>query len=155
LSPGGKLVTAALCSPVTGDLIADETVSKFDFINIMCYDDNWATDLPHAPYQQSLDLLAYWVNDRGLPPGKACLGVPFYGYDGKVGENPMSYRQITERWPQAWKSDRVDACTYNGAPTIARKTQLARYYGGVMIWAINQDAVGEKSLLRVIDANNY
>lgn len=155
LSADTKLITAALASSWTGDSIDDETVQKFDFINIMGYDDNWDENKPHASYQYALDLLDYWVTEKKLSPEKACLGVPFYGYNGKVGENEMSYKEIIDKWPDAWKTDQVESCTYNGAPTIAKKTQLARYYGGIMIWAISHDAIGEKALLKVIDANNF
>ena len=42
--------------------------------------------------------------------------------------------------------------TYNGKPTIRKKTRLALKEGaGVMIWEMSQDVQGEHSLLKVID----
>ena len=65
--------------------------------------------------------------------------------------------QMGEGWADAWNQDWIDQggvkISYNGVATIAKKAQLAKTYGGVMIWAVPQDAAGDHSLLKAIDDN--
>jgi GH18 family chitinase len=41
----------------------------------------------------------------------------------------------------------------NGPATIAKKTELSKSHGGIMIWELGQDASGDDSLLKVIADN--
>ena len=54
-------------------------------------------------------------------------------------------------YPDADKADQVgETIWYNGIPTIEAKTKYAidRKLAGIMIWSLDNDVKGEKSLLR-------
>ena len=162
LKPLDKLLTAALAT-WNAQLISDEAVEKFDFINIMSYDQTgpWRPNQPgpHSTYVKAEEDLNFWINTRGIPGNKINLGVPFYGYcfGTKYGES-MSYKDIITRFPGADQKDMVEpedggVIYYNGMPTIKNKMTLAlKNASGVMIWQLLQDADGDKSLLAEIDA---
>jgi hypothetical protein len=69
----------------------------------------------------------------------------------------MSYKDIVSTFPKSEKKDELkmpDGSTlyYNGIPTIEKKVKLAKKNaGGVMFWHIGGDAVGDKSLVSVIN----
>jgi hypothetical protein len=101
--------------------------------------------------------LDYWGNVRKLDKKKMFLGLPFYGYSfGPNGAGSMSYKDIISTYPKAEKKDQLkmkdgSILYYNGIPTIQKKVQLARKKaGGVMFWQLGGDAVGDKSLVKVI-----
>ena len=162
LKPIGKLLTAALAT-WNAQLISDATVEKFDFINVMSYDQTgpWRPNQPgpHSTYAKAEEDLNFWINTRKIPKHKINLGVPFYGYcfGTKYGES-MSYKEIITKFPGADQLDQVAPegggnIYYNGLPTIKNKTALAlKNAGGVMIWQLLHDAEGDKSLLAAIDA---
>ena len=162
LKPVNKLLTAALAT-WNAHLISDAALEKFDFINIMSYDQTgpWRPNQPgpHSTYAKAEADLFYWRNTRGLPKEKVNLGVPFYGYcfGTKYGES-MSYANIITTFPGSDQKDEVvpdsgGVIYYNGLPTIKNKTALAiKNAGGVMIWQLLHDAQGEKSLLSAIEA---
>jgi Cytochrome P460/Glycosyl hydrolases family 18 len=96
-----------------------------------------------------------WVNLDSLPAPKTVLGVPFYGYGfGKAfRSSPYSYKEIIKNYPDAAKLDQVgDTIWYNGIPTIEAKTKYAidHKLAGIMIWSLDNDVKGEKSLLDAI-----
>ncbi|MEO6546636.1 MAG: glycosyl hydrolase family 18 protein [Ferruginibacter sp.] len=161
LKPAGKLLTSALAT-WNAKLISTVALKKFDFINVMSYDETgpWRPNEPgpHSTYAKAEEELQYWTVTRGFPKKKVNLGVPFYGYCfGTTYGESMSYQNIIETFPGAELQDMVVPVTggiiyYNGLPTIQSKMNLAlKNAGGVMIWQIMQDAVGEKSLLTAID----
>jgi uncharacterized protein (DUF885 family) len=158
LKKQGKLLTSALSHLNGASKVPDSTMHLFDFINIMAYDETgpWRPDKggQHSSFEFALQSLDYWTK-RGLPKGKAVLGVPFYGYGfGKDFNQGIGFAQIIERFPDAENDDIVgDKIYYNGLSTIARKTQLVvdQGFGGVMIWQLAQDASGNLSLLKTID----
>jgi chitinase len=164
LEPAGKLVTCATASYV-GGMIPIESISFFDFVNIMSYDaigPSWGqAGSEHSTYEMSQRHIEIW-EDRGLPADKMVLGVPFYGYGfGEDYRSSYSFGDILETFgPEVAGQDLIgEACercsyvTYNGAATIRRKTRLALEKGsGVMIWEMSQDAPGEDNLLSVIHA---
>ena len=161
LKPIDKLLTAALAT-WNAHLISDAALEKFDFINIMSYDQTgpWRPNQPgpHSTYTKAEEDLLYWTKIRGVPKNKVSLGVPFYGYcfGTKYGES-MSYRDIITKFPGADQQDQVlpeggGVIHYNGLPTIKSKTALAlKNAGGIMIWQLLHDAEGDDSLLAAID----
>ena len=158
LKPKGKLLTAALSQGYGGKSVPDSVFEHFDFVNVMAYDGAGSWN-PNAPGQHSSMEFAkrnvdYWLK-RGLPASKTVLGVPFYGYGfGKAfRKSPYSYSEIVAAYPDAAKADQVgETIWYNGVPTIEAKTNYAidRKLAGIMIWSLDNDVKGEKSLLDAI-----
>ncbi|MBT3342185.1 MAG: glycosyl hydrolase family 18 [Gemmatimonadetes bacterium] len=162
LQPSGKLVTCATAS-YTGGMIPVESIPFFDFVNIMSYDaigPSWGqAGTEHSTYEMSQRHVEIW-QQRGLPPDKMVLGVPFYGYGfGEGYESSYTFGDILKTFGsdaagQDLIGEACDGCsyvTYNGVATIRRKTRLALEKGsGVMIWEMSQDAPGDDNLLKVI-----
>lgn len=159
LKPQGKLLTAALSQGYGGESVPVSVFADLDWVNIMAYDATgpWNPDKPgpHSSLAFAKSSTAYWLG-RGLPKSKAVLGLPFYGY----GFGPAfraggyTYAEIVAAHPGAENTDEVgQTIYYNGLPTIRAKTQYARGEGlaGVMVWSIDQDAAGDRSLLSAID----
>ena len=158
LKPQGKLLTAALSQGYGGSKVPDTVFAHFDFVNIMAYDATGPWD-PKSPGQHSSLEFArsnveHWLS-RGLPKLKAVLGVPFYGYG--FGEafrkGDYSYSAIVAAHPGAENSDQIgNTIWYNGLPTIRAKARYAveQGLGGIMIWSLDYDVKGERSLLSAI-----
>lgn len=155
-----KLLTSALSKGYGGDKVPDSVFAKFDFVNIMAYDGAgpWQPDVPgqHSSFEFAKDNVKYWL-DRGLPRSKAVLGVPFYGYGfGDAFRNgDYSYSKIVEKYVGAELVDQVGSTIwYNGIPTIKAKAQhvVDEKLAGVMIWSLDYDVPGEKSLLSALDS---
>ncbi len=159
LKPQGKLLTAALSQGYGGSNVPNSVFQYMDFINIMAYDGAGYWD-PNSPGQHSsLDFAksntTYWLN-RGLPKSKAVLGVPFYGYGFGAAfiNRDYPYSTIVATYPGAENKDQVGSTIwYNGIPTIKAKTNYAfdQGIGGIMIWSLDNDGPGAKSLLTAID----
>lgn len=158
LKPKGKLLTAALSQGYGGSQVPDSAVRQFDFVNIMAYDGAgyWEPNRPgqHSSFEFAVESVDYWLK-RGLPKSRAVLGVPFYGYG--FGEafkkRDYPYSAIVKDYPGAEKVDQIgNTIWYNGVPTIQRKAEYVRSQGlgGVMIWSLDNDVKGERSLLSVI-----
>jgi GH18 family chitinase len=159
LKPRGKLLTAALSQGYGGNQVPDSVFDHFDFVNIMAYDGagHWNTNAPgqHSSLEFARRNTEYWLK-RGLPKSKAVLGVPFYGYGfGAAFRNrDYSYKAVVAQYPGAEKLDQVGSTIwYNGIPTIRAKSQYVvdEGLGGIMIWSLDYDVPGEKSLLSAID----
>lgn len=159
LKPRGKLLTSALSQGYGGQNVPDSVFEHFDFINIMAYDGAGPWN-PQAPGQHSsLDFarknVAYWLK-RGLAKEKAILGVPFYGYGfgDDFRKSSFDYASLLAKYPGAEQKDEVgNTIWYNGIPTIEAKTRYAidEQLGGIMIWSLDNDVPGDKSLLNAID----
>ena len=156
----GKLLTAALSKGYGGENVPSSSFDAFDFVNVMAYDATgpWAPNRPgqHSSFDFAKESVEYWLT-RGLPKAKTVLGLPFYGYgftdDGKSEEWP--YSRIVSTYEGSEKLDQTgNTIWYNGIPTIRAKSKyvLDRGLAGVMIWALNHDAPGDKSLLSAIDS---
>jgi len=155
LKPKGKLLTAALSKGYGGNKVPDAVFADFDFINIMAYDGagTWAPNSPgqHSSMEFARSNVEYWLK-RGLTKDRAVLGVPFYGYGfGKAfRKSPYAYSEIVAANPGAEQVDQIgDTIWYNGLPTIRQKARYAveQGLGGVMIWSLDNDVKGERSLL--------
>lgn len=143
--PDKELTTAVVSYGATGEGMLPETFPLYDTINVMTYDGSG-----HGSMQQFNDGLAYW-QDRGVPPEKLIMGVPFYSRPGLV-----PYRKLVEGNPEAAQVDAFEFGgteeTYNGLPTIQEKTRLSmENAGGIMFWTLEQDAFDDLSLLKAID----
>jgi chitinase len=158
LKPKGKLLTAALSKGYGGNKVPDSVFADFDFINIMAYDGAgpWSPESPgqHSSFEYATNNVVYWL-DRGLPKHKAVLGVPFYGYGfGSAFRNrDYSYKAILAEHQGAEKLDQVgNTIWYNGIPTIKAKSRyvIEQQLGGIMIWSLDYDVPGERSLLNAI-----
>jgi chitinase len=158
LKPRGKLLTAALSKGYGGNQVPDSVFAHLDFVNIMAYDGAgyWNTNAPgqHSSMEFARDNVRYWL-ERGLPKTKAVLGVPFYGYG--FGEayrkRDYSYSALLSAYPGAENADQVgNTIWYNGIPTIKAKTRFVvdEGLGGVMIWSLDYDVKGGRSLLSAI-----
>ena len=158
LKPRGKLLTAALSQGYGGESVPDSVFEQFDFVNIMAYDGAgyWSPDEPgqHSSLEFAKSNVNYWLQ-RGLPKAKAVLGVPFYGYGfGKAfRKRDYSYMEIVKDYPKAENLDQVgETIWYNGITTITAKAQFVKENGlaGVMIWSLDYDVKGERSLLAAL-----
>ena len=158
LKPKGKLLTAALSKGYGGNMVPDFVFESLDFVNIMAYDATgyWAPNAPgqHSSFKFARENTRYWL-ERGLPKDKAVLGVPFYGYG--FGEafrkRDYPYAAILASHPGAENFDQVgNTIWYNGIPTIRAKTKyvVKRGLGGIMIWSLDSDVKGTRSLLSTI-----
>lgn len=158
LKPKGLLLTAALSKGYGGNRVPDAALGHFDFLNIMAYDGAgpWNADAPgqHSSLGFAKEAVAYWTG-RGLPKDKAVLGVPFYGYGfGEAfRESSYAYSEILAAHPDADQQDQVgETIWHNSIPTLRAKAGLVmeQELGGVMIWSLDNDEKGEKSLLNAI-----
>ncbi len=158
-----KLITAAIATAYK-DQLPDNALKKFDFINIMSYDQTgpWEPANPgdHSPYSMAEADLNYWHNMRSIPKQKLVLGLPFYGYGFGAIDSPvvsMSYKQIVSLYPRRLLSGTLQlpnhvVMYFNNQETIKMKTELAlQKAGGVMIWQLLGDAEGDLSLLTAIN----
>lgn len=117
-----------------------------DRIHAMAYDHEGR----HSTFDQaSGDVLAFL--ERGAPPEKLLLGVPFYGRSLSHWDNAFTYAEIVAHYHPAPDVDEVGDIYFNGITTIQQKTRyaLAQQLGGVMIWELGQDTADD-TLLRAI-----
>jgi hypothetical protein len=147
--PGGKIVTAAVAKYLQSSM-PDAALHRFDFINVMNY----------SSYGEALSSLQFYSVDEKIPRDKIVLGVPFFGANADDSKEE-SYQTILAAYPNAWRVDMAgggllddgQAFRYVGEATMARETLLGEQYGGIMIWAILEDAPAPHSLLNVIQNN--
>lgn len=155
LHRAGKTISAALSQGNGGDQVPASALADLDFVNLMAYDATGPWDLnhpgPHSSFAMAKETVDYWVG-RGLPKKKAILGVPFYGYGFGAShtKDDFGYAELVAAYPGAENLDQVgNTIYYNGIPTIKAKAKyvMDQGLGGMMIWAIDTDVKGPKSLL--------
>ena len=161
LKAQGKQMSAALASWF-GDKVTLPALQAFDFVNVMAYDlhnpGGNATPVQSSSMADSKQEIDYWIG-RGLAKDKAVFGVPFYGYRWKPGATTgeaVVYADLLKTYGGSAAADQItkDGATIflNSKSTIISKAQMARQYGGIMVWELGQDATGENSLLRAINS---
>ncbi|MBR9997601.1 MAG: hypothetical protein KFF73_01460 [Cyclobacteriaceae bacterium] len=151
----GKGISTALGATGLHEAVSQESLEAYDFINVMVYDKTgiWRPDDigPHSPYDYAEDAIRFWTEERNIPAEKITLGLPFYGFDFTPPARYISYKKIVEAGPEFAYLDSAGLKFYNGIPMIVRKTRLAmENLGGVMIWEISSDTLGDLSLLRAM-----
>lgn len=129
--------------------LTDEAIASVDAIQLMSYD--------HAARHSTFEDAAKDVQkllDRGVPASKLVLGVPFYARGVADRNKVANWRQIVEKGKPAPNVDEQDGLYFNGPDTIRKKTRFAldKHLQGIMVWELGQDAPGNDSLLRVIEA---
>jgi|GEM_PF-885003 len=134
--------------------VTPETYAKFDFVNVMAYD-NDSSKTTHAGMDFALSSLEFFHETKKIPKDKLVLGVPFYGRgytaDGALDWNSyVPFSDLIAENPENYTADFTNGIAYNGAPTMREKCALGKEHGGIMIWELSQDARGEYSLLAVI-----
>jgi chitinase len=146
--PEKKLVTAAVAKYLQ-DAMPDAALHQFDFITVMNY----------SSYASALTSLQFYAQDKKVPKNEIVLGVPFFASNNGDSKEE-EYSTILAAYPNAWQVDMVGGGSldegqefhYVGEATMAKETQLARQYGGIMIWEMLGDAAAPHSLLSVIKA---
>lgn len=145
-----KLTAAVVHYGNQGEGTKKEIFDIVDWLNLMAYDDDKGQPVPHSPYSLAVKSINYWVKQRGLPPEKTVLGLPFYGKPrGPVNR----YNDLVMAGADPYGDNYKDSVFYNGINTIKQKTQLAgkEKLAGVMIWEISQDTNDDRSLLKAIN----
>ncbi len=148
-----KLTAAVVASGKKGFGTKKEALDAMDWVNLMAYDGDYGGDIlkAHSPYAYAVQSITYWVDQRGLEPSKAIIGLPFYSKKG-FGQFGPTYKQLIADGASAY-DDYWKGAFYNGINTIEAKTRLAKKLGlgGVMIWEIGLDTSDDTSLLKAID----
>lgn len=144
----GKQLSAAVISNGNTQGVQPAVFGSVDFLNIMLYDGG----SPHANYDWAITYVNQW-KARGLPAGKAVVGLPFYSRPTYA-----TYARLVALDPANANRDCTivnggQAC-YNGRPTVARKTQWAlANAGGLMTWELSNDRADATSLISVMYDN--
>jgi chitinase len=127
--------------------LSDDLYAAVDRIHIMAYDHEGR----HATFEQAAEDIQAFI-ERGAPPEKLLLGVPFYGRDVHDFSTALTYAEIVRRYHPAPDVDEAGGVYFNGITTIQRKTRYAleQQLGGVMIWELGQDTSDDMSLLQAI-----
>ena len=122
---------------------------QLDFVNVMTYDGP-----DHGSMEQFTAGLEYW-RGRGMPDTSIVMGVPFYSRVKGLPNEGAGYAALVAADPTAAQADSFVRSglthRYNGILTIREKTRIAlRSAGGIMFWALNDDAPGALSLVHAI-----
>ena len=143
-SPQDLLVTVAL-NP--NQHLSAATYRAVDRIHLMTYDQG----VRHATFEYANNAARRFV-DKGAPPKKIALGIPFYGRRMDNRDVAASYVELLNKHAPPPRADEAGGFYFNGPATVRRKTRHAQKIGlgGVMIWEIAQDSSDEHALLQAI-----
>ena len=135
--------------------VTPQTFALFDYINVMAYDNDSQNSTSHSSYEFSVECMKYFNTVKSVPKAKLVLGVPFYGRgynsDGSLNWSIyVSFTDLIKQNADNFDKDYYNGIGYTGANTMRNKCELAKEYGGIMIWEITLDAEGEYSLLGLI-----
>jgi chitinase len=148
LHPIGKKITAAV-NPWTKEIPVPAT-QKMDWVNVMCYDFDYAN---HSTYAASTDGMDQWQY-YGVAKDKLVMGVPFYGRSGTSWSATTSYTYPTilndyKAKNGSFPGPDVDSYVnssgatvyFNGVTTMEKKAAFVRdsAYAGMFTWELGQD----------------
>jgi hypothetical protein len=148
LHPIGKKITAAT-NPWTKEIPVPAT-QKMDWVNVMCYDFDFAN---HSTYAASTDGMDQWQY-YGVAKDKLVMGVPFYGRSGTSWSASTSYSYPTilndyKAKTGSYPGPDVDSYVntsgatvyFNGVTTMEKKAAFVRdnSYAGMFTWELGQD----------------
>ncbi len=147
-----KELSMAIYFAVDGDekynwisAISNLVISKLDFFGIMTYDDEAVN---HSSLELAEKCVEYWVERRKVSKEKILIGIPFYSRP-----SAFLYSELIALSAINATNDYYGIESYNGIPTVRRKTFFAKEKcGGLIIWAINYDVKGKDSLLNVVQS---
>lgn len=143
-------ISAAFPAMKLYKVMANQDLNIFDYINIMAYDNSgpWQPKVvkQHSSFDLAEKSIDFWSTYCNLPKDKINLGIPCYGYDfGVKSVKSKTFANIISTQPELAFSDNIQKTFYNSIPTVIEKTRLAKERcGGVMLWEIGQDALGDK-----------
>lgn len=125
-----------------------EGFAAVDWVHVMAYDNAGK----HSTFESAQNDVQS-LRERGVPPAKIVLGLPFYGRHTTQRERASTYAQIVEAHRPGPEVDEVDGLYFNGPATIRRKAAFAleTKLGGVMVWELGQDLRDDRSLLRLVN----
>lgn len=142
-------ISAAFPAMKRYSVLVNQDFDKFDYINVMAYDNSgpWQPHVirQHSSYDLAEKSINYWATVCNVSRDRINLGIPFYGYD--FARRPVrgkTFASIISTEPELAFADNTHKTFYNSIPTIIAKTRLAKdQCGGVMLWELGQDAMGE------------
>lgn len=183
LNPPLLLTMVAVASNWSGQWHDYAKLARYiDWFNLMAYDfhGSWTTHAGHnAPlYAPATDYdgsghqgVQYLRNQRGIPPEKIHLGMPFYGkecnasqlYGPATSWSDLEYSAVAPHLKSGWdyfwdevskapyllNANRTRFVTFDDSLSVSGKCEYAKAngLGGVMIWALGQDVVGSEQPL--------
>ena len=152
----GKGMSCALGAHHVHPVVKQQALDAYDFINVMVYDKTgvWRPNIigPHSPFSFAEEAIQYWTVERGIPPQRIVLGVPFYGFDFTPPARYIDFSEIISQDVLLAYVDSTGMRYYNGIPMIVKKVELAKKsLGGVMIWELGCDIRNDLSLLKALD----
>ncbi|KUK91642.1 MAG: glycoside hydrolase family protein [Marinimicrobia bacterium 46_43] len=158
-----------------------------DWVGVMTYDyyGSWTNKAgPNAPLYGSISTtdqgwidrsVKHYLNDKGVPPEKLCIGIPFYGWEFQAsslfgtstGGTQRRYYEIEpllkEGWIRHWDEEtktpwlrhpnQTHIISFDDQESITEKCSYILNHGlaGTIIWAIGQDQIdGKTPLLTVV-----
>jgi GH18 family chitinase len=144
VSQRGLITSVALYPHEDIDFRAFNDVGR---IHIMSYD----RGSRHSTFNTAVQDLALF-EQAGFSRQQLILGIPFYGRRTTHPTTSTAYAEIIKLYDPGILIDEIEGIYFNNILTVKHKTCYAHQngYGGVVIWELGQDSIGEHSLLRAI-----
>ncbi len=145
----GYEISAAFPAMKLYSVIDKACLQNFDYINIMAYDNSgpWQPKVvrQHSSYELAENSIDFWSEICQLPKEKIILGMPCYGWEFGKSVRSKTFSSLVDKNKELAFLDNTGKTYYNSIPNIIEKTKLAKERcGGVMLWEIGQDAMGEQ-----------
>lgn len=157
-----------------------------DWVGVMTYDyyGSWTSKAgPNSPLYGSINTtdqgwtdrsVKHYLNDKGIPPEKLCIGIPFYGWQFQAsvlfgtstGGIQRRYYEIQplpeEGWIHHWDEgtqtpwlsypDGNRIISYDDEESITKKCSYILNHGlaGTIIWALGQDNIRDETPLLTV-----